>query len=307
MTLSINFIIVLGCIIGLWLGASWIVESASRIAKKLGLSDLVIGLSIVAIATSAPEFVVTVSASLQESAAISLGNVVGSNIFNLGLILGLVVIFTTIRTTKLILFREGALLLFTSLILIVFFNDLTLRAYEGIILMTILISYLVVLFKNKETLEDEVVEGKFRWTDIPLLILGAATIILSGHFFVEASKEIAAHFGISEWLIGITVVAAGTSAPELATSIVAIVKGKHGISAGNLIGSDLFNLLGVLGVAGTLHPITITSMEYTSLFLMLASMLILLVLIRTGWKLTRLEGFILILVALFRWSFDFIF
>ncbi|MBI9073205.1 MAG: calcium/sodium antiporter [Melioribacteraceae bacterium] len=304
MSVYLNILIIIACIGGLWAGALWVVDSASRIAKKMGLSDLVIGLTIVAIATSAPEFVVTISAALKGSSEISLGNIVGSNIFNLGIILGIVIIFTTIKTTKLILYRDGFLLVITALLLIVFFSDFRLSQIEGIILFSILVIYIVVLFRHKEPLEEDVPEGLFKWTDIPLLLAGAATVIISGSYFVDAAEEIALHFGLSKWFIGITIVASGTSAPELATSIVAIAKGKHGISAGNLIGSDLFNMLGVLGMAGILSPLEISQTEYNSLFLMFGALAVLMVMIRTGWKLTRTEGIILILIALFRWSFD---
>ena len=149
--------------------------------------------------------------------------------------------------------------------------------------------------------------GEFNWFDVPKLIGGGVFIIAGAHFLVESASNIARLAGISEWVIGITVVAAGTSAPELATSVVAIIKGKHGISAGNLIGSDLFNMLGVLGVASILRPLSIQQSEYTSLILLAVALGVLLIMIRTGWRISRREGILLLLIAAFRWSFDFIF
>ncbi|MAT56717.1 MAG: conjugal transfer protein TraR [Ignavibacteriae bacterium] len=301
----IDSIIILLSIFGLWFGALWVVDSATHIAKKLGISELVIGLTVVAIATSAPEFAVTVSAALSGQSAISLGNVIGSNIFNLGLILGIVAIFSSISTNKTIWLRDGGLLVITGILLLTFYYDLQLVWYEGLILFTILVSYIVFLIKKKEPIEEEIPTGDFTWIDIPKIIVGIVLIIGSANFLVESATSIAKVFGVSDWLIGITIVAGGTSVPEFATSIVALIKGRHGISAGNLIGSDLFNMLGVLGVASVLRSISITESEYLSLLVMLINLMIFFIMLRTSWKITRIEGFILITIALFRWSLDF--
>lgn len=301
----IDSIIILLSIFGLWFGALWVVDSATHIAKKLGISELVIGLTVVAIATSAPEFAVTVSAALSGQSAISLGNVIGSNIFNLGLILGIVAIFSSISTNKTIWLRDGGLLVITGILLLTFYYDLQLVWYEGLILFTILVSYIVFLIKKKEPIEEDIPTGDFTWIDIPKIIVGIVLIIGSANFLVESATSIAKVFGVSDWLIGITIVAGGTSVPEFATSIVALIKGRHGISAGNLIGSDLFNMLGVLGVASVLRSISITESEYLSLLVMLINLMIFFIMLRTSWKITRIEGFILITIALFRWSLDF--
>jgi len=301
----IDFIIILLSIFGLWFGALWVVDSATHIAKKLGISELVIGLTVVAIATSAPEFAVTVSAALSGQSAISLGNVIGSNIFNLGLILGIVAIFSSISTNKTIWLRDGGLLVMTAILLLAFYYDLELVWYEGLILFTILVSYIVFLIKKKEPIEEDIPAGDFTWIDIPKIIGGIVLIIGSANFLVDSATSIAKVFGVSDWLIGITIVAGGTSVPEFATSIVALIKGRHGISAGNLIGSDLFNMLGVLGVASVLRTISISESEYLSLLVMLINLMIFFVMLRTGWKVTRIEGIILITIALFRWSLDF--
>lgn len=307
MTTALDILIIIVCIFALWGGAVWVVESASHIAKKIGLSELVIGLTVVAIATSAPEFAVTVYAALTDQSAISVGNVVGSNIFNLGIILGLVALYSSLKTTRALLYRDSMLLFFTGILLLIFYSDLRLVWYEGLILASILVIYITILVRQKQPIEEEVPEGEFKLIDIPKLMIGIVLIVGGAHFLVGSASDIARIFGISEWMIGITIVAAGTSAPELATSVVAIVKGKHGISAGNLIGSDLFNLLGVLGVASMLKPLSINSSEYTSLILLVAAFLVIMIMIRTGWKISKVEGAILIGIALFRWSFDFIF
>lgn len=307
MTYALDILIIIACIFALWGGAVWVVESASRIAKQLGFSELVIGLTVVAIATSAPEFAVTVYAAINNQSAISVGNVVGSNIFNLGIILGIVALYSTLNTSRALLVRDSLLLLFTGILLLIFFYDLKLDWFEGLTLFSTLIIYIYILIRQKQPIEEEIPEGEFTWIDIPKVIIGAVVIVAGAHFLVSSASNIARLFGVSEWLIGITIVAAGTSAPELATSVVAIIKGKHGISAGNLIGSDIFNLLGVLGVASILKPLQIMQTEYTSLILLVFTLVIIIVMIRTGWKISRLEGAILIAIALFRWSFDFIF
>lgn len=303
----LNLIILAASIAGLWGGAVLVVESASRIAKKLGMSELVIGLTVVAIATSAPEFAVSVSAAMKGQNSISVGNVVGSNIFNLGFILGLVSIFSVMKISKELFYRDGFVLFGAVILLTVFFIDGTLSAVEGSVLITALVFYVFYLIKKGSPGEQDVPSGKFKWTDIPLLIAGIAIIISGGHFLVESAVFLARQFGISEWIIGITIVAGGTSAPELATSIVAVSKGRHGISAGNLIGSDIFNILGVLGTASVIRPLTIVSNEFTSLLLMAGSVLVLLIMMRTSWQLSKREGIILLLIAIFRWSFDFLF
>ncbi|MEE9432529.1 MAG: calcium/sodium antiporter [Melioribacteraceae bacterium] len=304
----IDILIISACILGLWGGATWVVEAASRMARKFGLSDLVIGLTVVAIATSAPEFAVTVSAAFRGQSAISVGNIVGSNIFNLGFILGFVAIVSPIAIPKVLFKREGFLLVATGILLLIFFYDLTLTLIEGIILATILLTYVISIIKHGgEVDEDEIPEGAFKLLDIPRFILGVTVIIVSANYLVGSASEIARVFGISEWMIGITIVAAGTSMPELATSIVAVAKKKHAISAGNLIGSDLFNMLGVLGVASIIKPLSIGSQEYISLIILAVTLLFILSMMRTGWKISRVEGILLILIAIFRWSFDFMF
>lgn len=303
----VNILIILLTILGLWGGASWVVESASRIARKLGLSDLVIGLTVVAIATSAPEFAVTVSAAFRGQSSISVGNIVGSDIFNLGFILAFVAVFSPVAISKILFKRDAMLLLATGFLLLVFFYDLHLQIYEGIILATILIIYVYKLVAGKEEIEvEEIPEGEFTFVDIPKFIAGVALIIISSNYLVDSATAIAKVLGVSDWLIGITIVAAGTSMPELATSVVAVTKKKHAISAGNLIGSDLFNMLGVLGTASIIKPLTIAQTEYTSLILMFGMLVALIIMMRTGWKISRTEGIILFLFALIRWGFDFL-
>ena len=134
-----------------------------------------------------------------------------------------------------------------------------------------------------------------------MIIIGIALIVTGAHFLVESASEIARFYGISEWMIGITIVAAGTSIPEFATSVVAVIKGKHGLSIGNLIGSDLFNLLGVLGVASIIRPLTISQSDLYSILILSIYLILLLAMMRFRWQIGKIEGTVLILIALFRW------
>ncbi len=302
-----DVVVILASIVGLWGGAVWIVESAVRIAKRLGLSELIIGLTVVAMGTSAPEFAVTVGAALQGQGDISVGNVIGSNIFNLGFILGGVAIVRAICTTKTMVVRDGGMLIVTSLLLLLFLWDHQMSRLEGGILMAFLVFYLGYLIWKKEPIEDEVPKGDFHWWDVPRLAAGIALVVGSGHFLVESAVHLARLFHVSEWVIGVTIVAAGTSAPEFATSLIAVLRGRHGVSAGNLIGSDLFNLLGVLGLAAVIQPMKVDASAVSSI-LVLVGMVVLVVvfLMRTGWQISRWEGALLVSINVVRWILDFL-
>lgn len=305
MTIGLDILIILVCIVGLWRGAVLVVESASRIARKMGMSDLIIGLTVVAIGTSAPEFAVTAVAALEGQSDISVGNVVGSNIFNLGFILGGLAIFRGVATSRKLVFRDGGMLIGTTALLVVFLRDLALTRLEGITLMVILVAYVGFLIYQRSESEEEIPKGDFSWWDVPRFLVGIAIVVVSGHFFVEAASTLARLMGISEWVIGVTIVAIGTSAPEVATSLVALLRGQHGMSAGNLIGSDLFNLLGVLGLAAVLQPMTVDAAARGSVFLLAAIVVLVVVMMRSGWRLSRLEGGVLVLITAVRWVFDF--
>lgn len=304
--LALDVVVIIISILVLWKGADWLVESAARIGRKFGLSDLVIGLTVVAFGTSAPEFAVTVAAALKGQADISVGNVVGSNIFNLGFVLGGIAAIRAITTTKTLVYRDGLILIGITLLLRLFLNDRNMSNFEGATLVLLLVAYVSFLLWKKSPLEEEVVSGEATWKDPLLLITGLVMVVGGGHFLVEAASNIARFLGVSEWVIGVTIVAAGTSAPELATSLVAVLKGRHGISIGNLVGSDIFNLLGVLGTATLLNPkMTVDPGALISLDVLIIMVIVVVIFMRTGWRVSRLEGATLIIVNLIRWWFDF--
>lgn len=302
--LDVGYIII--ALILLWKGADNLVESSARIAITLGIPQLVIGLTVVSLGTSAPEFVVTINAALRGQSNISISNIIGSNIFNLGFILGGVAIVRTIKTDRMIVWRDGMVLIAATATILFFLWDLEFKRYEGIILFIGLIVYISFLFIKKEKVETEIEMAPAQAKHYFVLAGSILTVIVGGHFLVEGAVGIARSLGISEWMIGVTIVAAGTSAPEFVTSLMAAIKGHHGISAGNLIGSDLFNLLGVLGLAGIIRPMTVTPQAHSSLIMLVVMVIIVVFLMRTGWKLSRGEGIFLVSANLLRWVMDYI-
>jgi len=311
MSLLLDSVLVIISIGMLWKGADWLVEAAAEIAHSFKISDLVIGLTVVAFGTSAPEFAVTIRAAITGQTDISIGNVVGSNIFNLGFILGGTAMIRAISITPKLLYRDGLFLLSVTIIIYLFFfgfngwdiND-NITVIEGAILFFALIGYILFLFMNKETIEETHPKSATRQSYL-FFFVGLAMIVLGGHLMVEHASSLARAFGISDWVIAVTIVAAGTSAPELATSLTAAFKGKHGMAIGNLIGSDLFNLLGVLGLAGIINPTSIQSDIHSSIIILIVMVSMVLLMMRSGWKISRLEGTLLVSLNLFRWYLDF--
>ncbi|MFH1842351.1 MAG: calcium/sodium antiporter [bacterium] len=310
-----NGLIVLATIITIGLGAHLVVESATRIAKRLRISELIIGLTVVAFGTSAPEFAVTLIAAFKDHGDISVGNIVGSNIFNLGFILGGCALVRAIPITPTLLRRDGTVIGVTTILLLCLVGwDLRLDRHDGVLLFILLLVYLGFLFRQRRADVDDGPEPDGpdvqRPATLPrdsvLLGIGLICIVVGSHFLVEAATKIARGFGLSEWIIAVTIVAAGTSAPELATSLTGVIKGRYALSAGNVIGSDIFNLLGVLGLAGMLHPVEIDSMARTSLAALCGMVFLVLFFMRTGWRVSRLEGLALVVIAISRWGLDFL-
>jgi cation:H+ antiporter len=313
----LNALVVLLTILVIAKSAGWVVDSASGLARRLGVSELTIGLTVVALGTSAPEFAVTLISAFRGQGNISVGNIVGSNIFNLGFILGGAALFRAIPTNPTLLHRDGALLAASSLLLLVIVGvDLRLGRLEGLMLASGLAIYLLLLIRQRRagrspadenvatSHELEVGLSSSTSTDLKRLVLGMLGVTVGSHLLVDAASAMARAAGISEWVIGVTIIAAGTSAPELATTIAGVAKRRFDISAGNLIGSDIFNLLGVLGVAGLMRPVDVDPTARLSLVALVAMVLLTAIFMRTGWRISRLEGMALVAVAGVRWAFD---
>jgi cation:H+ antiporter len=263
---------------------------------------VVIGLTIVALGTSTPEFAVTLDAALAGKGDIAVGNVVGSNIFNVGFILGGVALLGGLTATRRIAKRDGLMLLATAVVLLVFLWDGVLARVEGAVLLSSLIAYVAYLFRRGSVpTVGKPESGTSPVRDVVRFVGGLGLIIGSAHLLVIAATDLALVAGISEWVIGVTVVAIGTSTPELVTALVATRRGQSGLSAGSLIGSDLFNILGVLGLGALLRPLTVDPTATRSLLWLVGTVLLVVVFLWTGRRLGREEGGVLVGVSMVRW------
>ncbi len=241
-------------------GADWFVEGASGIADKLRIPQLVIGLTIVAMGTSAPEAAVSITAALGGNADISIGNVVGSNILNILIILGISAVITSIAVAKTTVRYEIPIMLIATVLLAVFgMTGGAVVFWEALILLLCFAAYLFYMFvmvKRGEMQAEEVESsGRSVWLLILMGVVGLALIIVGSNVTVDAATKLAEMFGMSEKFIGLTVVALGTSLPELFTSVVAARKGKADIAIGNIVGSNIFNILLIIGVTGLILPV----------------------------------------------------
>jgi cation:H+ antiporter len=288
----------------LWKCSDWLVESAARVGRQLGFSELTTGLVIVAICTSAPEFAVSVMAALQDKDDISVGNVVGSNIFNLGIILGLCTIIRAMNTDRRLVLRDGVILIATTLVLFAMLFDGVLSRFEAALLLVGLAGYIAMLVVGKQELDEDLPTDPATWRDAGWLLAGVGGVIVGGELLVVGASDLARMAGVSEWAIAVTIVAGGTSTPELAASLRAALSGRASMSIGNLVGSDIFNMLGVLGVAGVLRPMVIGAEAQSSLVMLVGMCVVTVFFMRTGWRLARWEGAVLLLAALARWGAD---
>nr|WP_114576603.1 calcium/sodium antiporter [Saliphagus sp. LR7] len=301
---------VLAAVGALGLGARWFVGAASRLATAAGISPLVVGLTVVAFGTSAPEFAVTIEAAMEGRPELSVGNVIGSNVFNLGIILGSVALLRPFAVAESFVRRDALAMGGATLLAIVLVVDGSVGRAEGALLVAGLLAYLGWLIaagrapagSNPEPPAEG--DGGIDLLDLGRLIVGIALVVAGGQLLVGTAADLARTAGISEWAIGVTVVAAGTSVPELATSIVAARRGEVAIAAGNVVGSNVFNLLGVLGVAAVVHPLSVASDPRLGLAVLLALTAVATALLATGRRLTRPEGGLLVCVAVSYWILD---
>ncbi len=287
-------------LVALYIGAGWLVQGSSALALKAKVSPLVIGLTIVAFGTSAPELVVSLNATLSGQGDIAIGNIVGSNIFNIGVILGVSATICPLQVKKQLLRIDIPVMLAATLLLTVLFWNGTLSRVEGFFFLAGIIVYtLFSLFYSRKHGEGpnlELEEQPKHWAVDTLAIIGGlAVLVCASRLLVDNAVSIAKELGMSEAVIGLTIVAAGTSMPELATSIVAAYKRKTDIAIGNIVGSSLFNILAIAGSCSLVHPIEAKNVNYIDLLVMLTISVLLLPLGKSGQKISRTEGFVLIL------------
>ncbi len=279
-------------------GADWFVEGASKIADKLGIPQLVIGLTIVAMGTSAPETAVSISAALKGSADIAVGNVVGSNIMNILVILGITSIIIPLSVQKsTVKYEIPFMIIITVIFAVLGLTDNEIFRGDGLILLGLFIIYLAYLFrmaKKGQAVTEEVEEDGKQDSVlkmIVLIVIGVVLIVLGSNVSVDAAKTLATIFGMDEKLIGLTIVALGTSLPELVTSVTAGLKGKADIAIGNIVGSNIFNILFVIGVSAMITPVTYqAAFLFDSIVCVAAAVLLFVCVLNKDKKLKRWSG-----------------
>lgn len=281
-------------------GADWFVDGACGIATRLRIPQLVIGLTIVAMGTSAPEAAVSIAAALKGNADITVGNIVGSNILNILVILGISSVITRLKVSKSTVFYEIPFMIAITFLLLVQGRGGTVELYEGIILLLAFLAYLGYLFfmakKGNSVDTADADEKKCKlWKSVLGTALGLALIIAGSSVAVDAASTIARIFGMSERFIGLTIVAFGTSLPELVTSVSAARKGNADIAIGNIVGSNIFNILFVIGISAIITPIPFSKGFYLDTIIAAAAGAILLAFSIRNKKLTRSNGIIMLI------------
>ena len=302
--MPIQFLILLGSLLVLFAGAEGLVRGSASLALRLGLTPLVVGLTVVAFGTSAPELVVSLNAALSGRGDIAVGNIVGSNIFNIGIILGITALICPIKVSLPVLRLDAPLMVGATLLVTLFLLDGSISSPLGFGLLASLIAYssFTVWMARTETaagVEAEFEEAnpgksKFILLDVAFILGGFVLLIVGSRLLVDSASTIARAYGVSEAIIGLTIIAAGTSMPELATSLLAAVRRQPDIAIGNVIGSNLFNVLGILGSAAAVRAITAPGIQTSDLVVMCAFAVALLPLMFTGRSLQRWEGGLLL-------------
>ena len=291
------------------LGADWLVEGASSIARKAGISEFVIGLTIVGFGTSCPELVVSLTGAIEGNADVAVGNVLGSNIFNVLFILGLTALIRPVSMTAGNRKRDIPVALAVTLLLPAFGMEHSflgvgdadgLSRLDGALFLAVFALYLFLSFKGGKQVEENVESGKqrTRWLSWLLAVAGLAGLISGGHLFVDSATELARQLGVSDKFIAVTILAGGTSLPELATSLVAALRGKDQLALGNILGSNVFNILLILGSSALITPLSFASVTSADLLVLMLSVIVLLLWAYTGRRerIDRWEGAAMLLL-----------
>ena len=304
----LNTFLLIGGLALILLGANALTDGAAAVAKKFRISDLVIGLTIVAFGTSAPELVISVMSALGGSADMAIGNVVGSNIFNVLMIIGVTAMVLPIKVGESTMSKEIPLVILSSIVLAVMANDVLLDGgisniisrIDGLILLGFFLIFLRYTFAIARNGGDETEGEKIKempiWKSVLFIVGGLAGLVFGGQLFVDGASGIATTLGVSESTIGLTIVAGGTSLPELATSVTAALKKNSGIAIGNVIGSNLFNIFFVLGCSATISPLPMGGINNIDMLVLIGSAFLFWM---VGWffkkrTITRVEGALLV-------------
>jgi cation:H+ antiporter len=307
--------IIVASIVGLWIGARLLVDAVVRLARRFGLSDLTIGLTIVAAGTSTPELSVSIDAAFKGLGDIAVANVLGSNIYNLAFILGVISLLRVIPIAKSLVHRDGLALLASTLVGGLAIVDLRITRVEGVLLVGLFAVYTGYLLRASQSDATEPAEPPldggvtgplteqlaFRGRDGLFLVGGLALVLVSGDYMVVAASELARGVGISEWVIGGTIVAAGTSTPEFAVSLVALQRGSLGVSVGNVVGSNVYNITGIMGLAAVVRPLAVSPTALETLAWLAVLTVLMVAALWTERVLSRLEGALFTASELLRW------
>lgn len=298
----------------LYFGGDWLVNGGVALARRYRISSLVIGMTIVAFGTSAPELLVSMMSSIKGSAGIAMGNVIGSNIANIGLILGLTALLCPIPTQNRKVSANGLVMILASLLVLVFSLNNGLSRVEGLVLFAGIILFTVLSIRLGRTKkEDAITDTETQVKEVSvlaalmLIALSCAMLAFGADFMVDGATTVAQALGVSDKVIGLTVVALGTSLPELAASIAAAIKKEMDISIGNIIGSNIFNLMCVLGVSASIRPIQFDYSQYRMDFVIMMAFSAGLIILIQPWKaqgrLSRISGIIIFAAyVIYAWS-----
>jgi len=300
----VSFLQVLGGFVILAAAAEGLVYGAASLARRMGVSPLVIGLTVVSVGTSLPELVVGIDAALAGTGDLALGNVIGSNIGNLALILGLAALVRPISVQTQIVRVDGPILAGVSILFVGLILDGALSRIDGGLLLAGIVGYVGYSLRAarttsvpaQEAVGDVVPSRHAAWVDVGLVLIGLLGLGLGAHLLVDGAVTIAEQLGVGPIVIGLTVVAVGTSLPELATSVAAARRGKGDLAVGNAVGSSIFNLLGILGATVLVHPLSAQSLRWLDTGMMVGTALLILPLLRSERTLSRVEGAGLLLV-----------
>ena len=296
----IEFVWIVVCMAVVLWGADRFTDGACALARRLKVSELVIGLTVVTLGTSLPEFIVSFMSVLRGSGNMSVGNIVGSNVFNTLVVIGASSIMLGMKVESSLLRRDLPLMFIASVMLVIFAGvNGVLSVWEGLMFLAFFSMYTYIAYRDglrdRKAAQEVAHSEQMPYYKIVLFILiGMAALVLGGRFLVDNAAAVARRFDISESVIGITILAAGTSLPELMTSIVAARKGSEGLALGNAIGSNIFNIAFVLGICSTISPIIVSELTLTDWVMLLGSCLLVWLLAWTSRKLSRWEGVVLV-------------
>lgn len=299
-------IYIIGGLVLLYFGANWLVQGAITLALHLGLSPLIVGLTVVALGTSVPEALVSVQAAIGHQGGIALGNVIGSNILNIALILGLSAFLNPLKVDSHLVKADVPLLAGATFMLVVLLEDFHISRIEGAFLLLCIVGYVAgnIMTVKRTSPEENKIEGvevpedhsKNLWRDISFLFIGLIALAFGSNFLVTGAVDLARIFGLSEALIGLTIVSIGTGTPEMATALMAAYRKRADLAIGNAVGSNLFNIMFVLGIAALVAPLDGNGISSIDLYVMLGVTILLLPTVWTGRILDRKEGFLFLAI-----------